>query len=122
MPPTGFMKKDGFAESTLAFMGTEQISLLGIMFAFYDEEKSFRRQLAFISTDQQVNLRLLVESLLNSSPYTKVDLQLEEMVVPVEFDTEFDILLFDQRDVTPSRKEIGPMIEDFFHIMLDGSN
>lgn len=119
MPAADFMEKDGFAESTLAFMETEKMSFLGIMFAFYDEERSFRRQLAFISTDQNMELRLLVESLLNSRQYSTVDLQLRELTIQSEPITEISILLYDQLNVTPSRKEIGPMIEDFFKSSMD---
>lgn len=119
MPATGFIEKDGFAASTLMFMGTEKISFMGIMFAFYDEERSFRRQLAFISTDHNVNLLAWTSSLLNSCSYTKVNLQLEEVVISDEANSRFQMLLFDQKNVSPSRKEIGPMIEDFFHVGLN---
>ena len=115
MPATLFMEKSGFVESTLAFIGTGHVSLLVIMFAFYDEDDSFRRQLAFISTDQHVDVRLLVESLLSSDSYKLVDLQLSDVAIPAEFDDSFQIILFDQKNVSPSRKEIGPMLEDFFN-------
>ena len=115
MPAIGFIEKEGFAESTSTFMSTVQVSFLAIMFAFYDETKTFHRQLAFVTTDQHVNLQILVESLMKSSAYMEVDLQLEEVAIPSEDNVKFQFLLFDQNNVSPSRKQIGPMITFFIN-------
>mmetsp|Transcript_31691 Transcript_31691/g.57369 ORF Transcript_31691/g.57369 Transcript_31691/m.57369 type:complete len:372 (+) Transcript_31691:2976-4091(+) len=113
MPGLDFMNADGFYDSTLAFMESVQIPFLGIMFAFYDEQEVFHRQLAFISFDQTVSLRELVGTLRTSHAYKSVDLQLEEVHLPAELRKRKNVCLFDQNNLSPSRKQIGPMLEDF---------
>ncbi|KAL7542746.1 hypothetical protein ACHAXR_012050 [Thalassiosira sp. AJA248-18] len=112
MPGLDLVSKEGFYNSTLAFMQSKQIPLLGIMFAFYDERDVFHRQLAFVCMDQTISLRELVSTLLTSSAYKSVDLQLEEVQLPKDSWRE-NVCLFDQNNLAPSRKQIGPMLETF---------
>ena len=111
-----FMKKEEFNKATLEFMRVSQISFLGISFVFYDELRVLHKQLAFISSDANFPLREFVNSLLVSDEYRNVDLQLVEVPHLTRMDrTELmQILFFDQENPTPSRKQIGPMLEDYF--------
>lgn len=115
MPGLGFMNKERFYNSTLTFMESKRIQFLGIMFAFYEEDV-FHRQLAFVSADQTVAIHELAGSILASSAYNYVDLQLEEVHLPDELyrSPKLQIRLYDQNNVVPSRKQIGPMLEDYF--------
>ena len=103
-----FMQKDDFYNTTLDFMKSKQIPLLGIMFAFYDEWKVFYRQLAFVWVRQTISIHELLASLMSSE-----DLQLEEVTLPKKLRRSEDVCLFDQKNVAPSRKQIGPMLEIF---------
>jgi len=92
-----------------------EISFLGIMFAYYDEQEVFHRQLAFIYTigDQLVERSDLVDDMLASEVYRDADLQLEEVMIPlvsIEY-PNLQARLFDQHNVAPSRKQIGPLLE-----------
>jgi exopolyphosphatase len=114
-----FMKKEEFASATLDFMHTSQISFLGIMFAFYDESRTLRRQLAFVTKGEKFTLEQILESLLKSVEYKKADLQLEEVTIHKKLLIEevglLQIRLFDQTNPAPSRKQIGPMLEVYFN-------
>lgn len=114
-----FMKKEEFASATLDFMHTSQISFLGIMFAFYDESRTLRRQLAFVTKGEKFTLEQIVESLLKSIEYKNADLQLEEVTIHKKLLIEegglLQIRLFDQTNPAPSRKQIGPMFEVYFN-------
>ena len=113
MPGLDFMKKDNFYSATLGFMKSKQIPLLGIMFAFYDEQNVFHRQLAFVWVGQTATLHNLLNSLMSSKVFISVDLQLKEVQLPDKVSKQEDLLLFDQTNVAPSRKQIGPMLADF---------
>ena len=113
MPGIDFMNKEGFYASTLAFMKQKQIPFLGIMFAFYDDQEVFHRQLALVSIDRTDFLHGFVEALLSSTAYNSVDLQLEEAQLTGELSWRRNVRLFNQNNLTPSRKQIGPLLEDF---------
>lgn len=112
MPGVDFMTKESFWDSTYLFMNTMEISFLGIMLAYYDEQEVFHRQLAFVNTigDRLVEQSDLVDSIL-SQAYLDVDLQLEEVTIPSTEYPNLQARLFDQHNVAPSRKQIGPMLE-----------
>ena len=117
MSGVDFMTKEGFWNSTYSFMNTMEISLLSIMFAYYDEQEVFHRQLAFVSTfgDRLVEQGDLVDSILISQAYLDAVLELEEVMIP-SISTEYpnsnlQARLFDQHNVAPSRKQIGPLLE-----------
>jgi exopolyphosphatase len=111
-----FMKKEDFEKATLEFMHTSQIFLLGIIFVFYDELGVLLKQIAFISSDVNFPLCEFVDSFLVSDEYKNVDLQLIEVPHLTRTDQSelLQIRLFDQENLTPSRKQIGPMLEDYF--------
>lgn len=125
VPGLDFMTRERFYSSTLAFMESKRISFLGIMFAFYDGQGSLRRQLAFVSIERTVSLHELVCSFLKSRTYKSVDLQLEKVQLPEGLGVgdifsskgacwRKNVILFDQNNLSPSRKQIGPMLEDYF--------
>ncbi|KAL7540402.1 hypothetical protein ACHAWF_006670 [Thalassiosira exigua] len=110
MPGLDFMNTAGWYDSVVAFMESKHVSFLGIMFAFYDEQESFRRQLAFVST---ASLAEWAKALMSSSVYQSVELQLEEVQLPPPLQGKEFVLLFDQSNPKPSRKQVGPMLEVF---------
>ncbi len=116
MPSMEFMGKTGFASETLSFMKSEQISFLSIMFAFYDDATgSFRRELSFCS-QERFPLEDFVTSMIITTQNQEVDLQLEKMKLPGHIVFENDqkglkVFLYLQKNVQPSRKQIGPMLE-----------
>jgi len=112
MSGVDFMTKEGFWNSTYLFMKTMEISFLGIMFAYYDEQEVFHRQLACVYTtdeDRLVERSDLVDAILTSD--LDVDLQLEEVMIPSTEHPNLQARLFDQHNVAPSRKQIGPLLE-----------
>mmetsp|Transcript_8244 Transcript_8244/g.15762 ORF Transcript_8244/g.15762 Transcript_8244/m.15762 type:complete len:426 (+) Transcript_8244:83-1360(+) len=127
MPGVKFMEKDGFVSETLSFMRSEQISFLSIMFAFYDDTTGlFRRELSFCS-EESFPLEDFVTSVVVSTHYQEVNLQLKKMELPGRVAFEDDqkglkAFLFLQENVQPSRKQIGPMLEkqlsSFASVML----
>lgn len=127
MPGVKFMEKNGFVSETLSFMRSEQISFLSIMFAFYDDTTGlFRRELSFCS-EESFPLEDFVTSMVVSTHYQEVDLQLKKMELPGRVAFEDDqkglkVFLFLQENVQPSRKQIGPLLEEqlssFTNVML----
>ena len=116
MPGLKFMQKERFVPEIVSFMKSEHISFLGIMFAFYDKKSgAFQRQLAFCA-DKSISLDQLVETFLASAIYRSVNLQLKEIRISnkIHRNPKLQISLFDQNNMEPSRKQIGPMLEHFF--------
>ena len=116
MPGVDFMTKEGFWDSTYSFMNTIEISFLSIMFAYYDEQEVFHRQLLFVYTNRNRLVERSVDDMLASQAYRDADLQLEEVMIPLPsiVSIEYPNLqarLFDQHNVAPSRKQIGPLLE-----------
>jgi hypothetical protein len=110
MPGFDFITKAGFVAKTIEFMHTNQLSLLGIMFAFYNADSGeLKRQLA-LCTDQSVDLDRLVNDMLLSQEYQNTNLELKR-VDEFSLEDTGQLHLFDQMNVKPSRKQIGPMLE-----------
>ncbi|KAL9184714.1 hypothetical protein ACHAXT_012684 [Thalassiosira profunda] len=107
MPGLDFMSKDNFCKATATFMESHHVAFLGVMFAFYDAEGAFHRQLAFVTTRRGASLDKFAEKL----EYDSVDLQLEEVKLAPDFDCKRHVLLFEQKNLAPSRKQIGPLLE-----------
>lgn len=117
MPGDAFILKDGFASKTKKFMATNQISFLSIMFAFYDSgSDTLQRQLTFCA-DQSIHLESLIKLMLSSEVYEYAELNLEERATMQETEG-IQIFLFDQHNVKPSRKQIGPMLEVVYESYL----
>ncbi|KAL7494827.1 hypothetical protein ACHAWT_003646 [Skeletonema menzelii] len=111
MPGDQFMEKEGFIAKTAEFMLSKKVEFLSIMLTFYDKKTGdFRRQLAFCSS--RYRWREIKDDLLKSQMYT--DLALKEIrTLPLSSD-EINVHLYDQKNVAPSRKQIGPMLVKFF--------
>jgi hypothetical protein len=121
MPGLVFMSKDKFVTSTVQFMEAESISFLAIMFAFYnDSGTTLKRQLALCG-DDTIDMNQFVDTLLSSEVYSYVSLDLELVDTTIVQQTEykkFHVQLFDQTNLKPSRKQIGPMLEIVYETYL----
>lgn len=118
MPGADFIQKNGFALKTKEFMLSSHISFLGIMFAFYDSDSddTLRRQLAFCA-DNSITLDGLLDAVLSSEVYNYVNLGLEKVDETSQTD-EFQFYLYEQTNVKPSRKQIGPLLEIVYESYL----
>ena len=113
-----FIKKNDFALTTEQFMLTNDIPMLGIMFAFYDNSNDkLLRQLA-ICADDTIEIDALVSILLSSQAYHNVNLELEEVTSESFRPNKLQLYLFDQNNVQPSRKQIGPLFEIVYESLL----
>lgn len=111
MPGEKFMKKEGFLTKTAEFMRSKEVEFLGIMLTFYDQDSGdFCRQLAFCSSRD--NWKGIGDNLIASKMYT--DLALKEIVSQQLRSDEIDVHIYEQGNVTYSRKQIGPMLINFF--------
>lgn len=111
MPGQQFMEKEGFFAKTAEFMRSKEIEFLGIMLTFYDKKTGkFRRQLAFCLSRHR--WREIEDDFLKNQMYA--DLALSEIRTHPLSSDEIDVHLYEQENVTPSRKQIGPMLVKFF--------
>jgi exopolyphosphatase len=115
MPSHSFSSKPHLVDDTLEYMQQVNVTFLAIMFAFQDDERQFRRQLAFFGKDSSS-----VDGLAN-------DLTSKQVVEPLELQ-ELEatrdlkdapkaglwVRMFEQTNVVPSRKQIGPILEQYF--------
>jgi exopolyphosphatase len=113
MPLKDFFSKDNVGRGILLYMDQVQVDFLGIMFAFEDDGH-LCRQLAFcgrngFSLDD-------VDAFLHSSGYYRHPLDLKEIKdTPIVQDEHgLSLQYFDQRNVKPSRKQIGPILVEYF--------
>ncbi len=110
MPGNEFMKKESFLAKTAEFMRSKEVEFLGIMLTFYDQDSGeFCRQLAFCSSRDM--WREIRDNLLDSTMYA--DLTLTEIVSQQLSSDEIDVHIYEQGNVTYSRKQIGPMLINF---------
>jgi len=121
MPLTGFLDKTDLIVGILRYMAEVSVDFLGIMFAFEDNG-NFRRQLALCGKDDFL-LHDMVEFLLNSDyDQDSLDLKaLEESLIPQE-NQGLSLRFFDQCNVKPSRKQIGPIMLHFFECTSNSSS
>eukprot|EP00804_Cyclotella_cryptica_P019546 CCRYP_014318-RB/>CCRYP_014318-RB protein AED:0.38 eAED:0.38 QI:0/0/0/1/0/0/2/0/427 len=120
MPGAEFILKNDFVSKTKEFMLSNHISFLGIMFAFYDKasDDTLRRQLAFCS-DNSISLESLIDVMLSSEVYNYVDLGLDKVDdIALQETHELQLYLFEQTNVKPSRKQIGPLLEIVYESYL----
>lgn len=111
MPGYQFMEKEGFLAKTAEFMLSKEIEFLSIMLTFYDKKTGdFHRQLAFCLS--RYRWREIKDDLLKSQMYT--DLALKEIRTQPLSSDEINVHLYEQENVAPSRKQIGPMLVKFF--------
>lgn len=67
------------------------------------------RKYFYTTRDRLVERSDLVDEMLTSD--LDADLQLEEVMIPSTEHPNLQARLFDQRNVAPSRKQIGPLLE-----------
>ena len=111
MSGLSFLEKEDFILKTVEFMRSKEISFLGIMFAYYDLTAGFRRQLAFCSYEDQ---RLVATRLYEELDLMDVDIDTLELK-----SNEIQVHLYDQGNIVPSRKQIGPLLIDYFSGRVD---
>jgi len=116
-----FFKKQDVILSIRQYMENVGIDFLGIMFAFLEKDH-LRRQLALCGTDKAL-IRDMVEFLLKAD-YEQENLDLKEMEGNVvrKDNPELILRLFTQQNVAPSRKQIGPILQQFFTEASDSEN
>ena len=113
MPLQDFFHKDDVAMGVLEYMDEIDADFLGIMFAFEDDGR-LKRQLALCGRN---GFPLKdVDAFLHRSGYYHDLLDLKEIkdISLLEGDPGLSLQFFNQRDVVPSRKQIGPILIEFF--------
>lgn len=103
MPGFSFLEKEDFILKTIEFMRSKEISFLGIMFAYYDLTAGFQRQLAFCSYED--DKRLVATTLHEELGLKEVDIAHLDLK-----SNEIQVHLYDQGNIVPSRKQIGPLL------------
>lgn len=113
-----FLKKDKIVSGMLAYMEEVHVELLAIMFAFVDENGKLRRQLGFCGTRDFPMGKLMF--FLSQSDCGQDILELQELVsLPPLNDnggSGLSLKIFNQKNVEPSRKQIGPILVHFFEL------
>lgn len=113
MPLQDFFHKDNLATGVLQYIAEVNVNFLGIMFAFEDEGHLFR-QLALCGAN---GFPLEdVDAFLRRTNYYYDPLDLKEIndASLLPDDQDLSLQFFDQRNVQPSRKQIGPFLAEFF--------
>lgn len=112
-PEDEFFMKKNVLERVLRVMEELNVSFLAIMFAS-ESSAGLRRQLALCGT-RQVPLRDVVEYLMESDVKNPEPLSLREKTVDLRLQSHrLSVRVFDQQNVVPSRKQIGPLLAKFF--------
>ena len=114
MPFADFVQKMDTIVSVKSFLGENDISLLVIMFA-YQQEGKLHRELVFCSMDSEL-LNSLLDYLWQEGHGQEL-LQLRELPVGIIADEDsgqLQIRYFVQDNVQPSRKQIGPILQQYF--------
>lgn len=114
MPLRAFFGKDKVVTGILEYMVEMNVAFLGIMFASIDDEGHLSRQLALCASDG-LSIKDFDEFLRDSDYYHGL-LELKEIqdISLVQGDQGLSLQFFDQRNIQPSRKQIGPIFEEFF--------
>ena len=97
------------------FMAEIDVSFLAIMFAFL-EDGNLHRQLALCGVGD-FSLDKLVAFLLDAKYECDESLKLRELPAAVQMPKEADgmsMRVFEQRNIVPSRKQIGPILMQYF--------
>ena len=114
MPMPSFLEKDELVSGIRSYMEEEQVSFLAIMFAYEDSDGTLKRQLGIFGTN--VTQIGEIASFLLQSVQANDSLELKEitsrqilsdsLALPMRF--------FDQQNLKPSRKQIGPLLQQYF--------
>eukprot|EP00977_Amphora_coffeiformis_P022192 scaffold10570_cov176-Amphora_coffeaeformis.AAC.42 len=114
MPMLGFLKKDELVSGTRSYMQERKVSFLAIMFAYEDSDGRLNRQLAICGTN--VTQIGEIGTFLLQSVNSEDSLDLQELTIdaPIPDGLALPMRLFDQQNVKPSRKQIGPLLQEYF--------
>mmetsp|Transcript_18985 Transcript_18985/g.54702 ORF Transcript_18985/g.54702 Transcript_18985/m.54702 type:complete len:989 (-) Transcript_18985:2672-5638(-) len=121
MPMESFLSKRRLRSSLRQFMDEEKISFLALMFASQVEGGGIHRQLSLCGKDIPTDLLLRVAEYLNNPglDFGGDGLHLQPVSVAHAAtgltNRGIAIQNFDQKNIQPSRKQIGPMLELFFN-------
>ena len=125
MPMESFLSKKRFRSKLRQFMDEKEISFLVLMFASQvDDGRGVHRQLSLCGKDiPSDDILLRVAEYLNNPglDFGGDGLNLQPVDVAHTTATAFTnnrgitIQTFDQNNIQPSRKQIGPMLELFFN-------
>jgi len=113
MPMDGFLSKQQLVPGIVQYMEEVRVDFLGIMFAFQDVHGRLHRQFAICGTE---NVPLDdISSFLLRSDHSQGSLDLDGVSEPnLQFRDGLRMRFFNQRNVKPSRKQIGPILLEFF--------
>jgi exopolyphosphatase len=121
MPLDGFLLKQELIIGIQRFMVERKMDFLGIMLAF-EKDGHLCRQLVLCGTES-FPLPDVVQFLLHSD-YDQDSLELMEIegisIPPVTDKSGLSIRFFDQRNVKASRKQLGPILLEFFNTTTAG--
>jgi hypothetical protein len=111
-----FLKKKDPIDGILQYMSeVRSDKFLGIMSAYYEEKGYLHRQLALCGTAV-----FPMDELVHFLLYGKYEEESPELVeidrVLIQEDPTLKLRLFDQENIKPSRKQIGPILIHFFEM------
>jgi hypothetical protein len=116
-----FVKKHHLMDGMIQFMNEMRIGFLGIMFAYLDEDRNLHRQLALCSVASfamdALTMGLLTEKYVPEYPSLRL-LENTSIHVIIPKAPGISMRFFDQNNVEPSRKQIGPILQQFFDSQL----
>ena len=107
--------KESILPSVEKVIRENQLELFGMMFCTDDDDNKFKRELAFVSTNK-VDMDQLVKYLTegNTTPNLQVEVVHEEEVKTAT--TTLYIVRMKQGNVKASRKQVAPILSEFFQI------
>jgi exopolyphosphatase len=128
VPAPLFLSKPGVAGGVIGYMKASNVTFLAIMFAFQDDERGLHRQLALCDIDDDPSLMddLVSHLLVPPAPPSpdggeegSLDLRELEISPPDRGGSRrrrgsLRLRVFDQLNPVPSRKQIGPILQEFF--------
>ena len=114
MPLRDFLGKSSLVTGIQMFMEAHELHFLAIMFTSEREDENLERQLALCGTSGFPMDRMV--AFLVNEEYNQESLELEEIkqeLLPLN-ESGLSLRLFEQHNVAPSRKQIGPILLQFF--------
>ena len=115
IPMNTFAQKPQLISSIFGYMEQVHVSFLGIMFAYEDNEGRLHRQLALCGRESfPLDAVATFLSLPAHSQSSSLDLEEVTGMGIMDESNRFKMRFFIQHNVEPSRKQIGPMIQDCF--------
>jgi exopolyphosphatase len=114
MPLNRFITKPGLQEGILEFLNDIRSDFLAIMLAYDDGSADRQRRQLVLCGTEHFAMNDLVDYLVNDR-YSEEPLRLEEIYnVNLDSTRGLEMRLFEQGNVLSSRKQIGPILLQFF--------